>query len=223
MINASTRRRPAPGRPKSVQKASAILSAAGDLFLAHGYGKTSMDAVAERAGVSKQTVYSHFPGKEELFRAVIIAKLEDYEFSESGMPDEDDPERGLLRIAERFLALLLDAEVIAMHRVVIGESAGHPEVARIFAETGPDGCRNSLKRYLQRQADSGRLAIDDADHAASQFLAMAMSHYQVRSLLNLDPGLTRTARRRHIKRTVADFLLLYRARRGTRPRTSASA
>ena len=57
-------------RPSSRKK---ILAAAEVQFLAHGYLGTSMDAVTEQAGVSKQTVYAHFTSKEALFRAVIAA------------------------------------------------------------------------------------------------------------------------------------------------------
>ncbi|MEU7812433.1 TetR/AcrR family transcriptional regulator [Pseudonocardia sp. NPDC049154] len=57
------------GRTPSPAKQAAILAAATDCFLADGYAGASMDRVAERAGVSKQTVYGHFGGKESLFTA----------------------------------------------------------------------------------------------------------------------------------------------------------
>ena len=52
-------------------KHQAIVEAATELFLEAGYGAVSMDAIAARAGVSKRTVYSHFPGKDVLFGAVM--------------------------------------------------------------------------------------------------------------------------------------------------------
>src|SRR5437868_5200776 len=48
-----------------------VLDAALDLFLEHGYDGTSMQAVADRAGVTKPVVYACFPGKDELFRALL--------------------------------------------------------------------------------------------------------------------------------------------------------
>jgi len=55
-----------PGRPKSEMKAKAIRDAASELFMTDGIERTSMDAIAQAAGVSKQTVYSHFKNKDDL-------------------------------------------------------------------------------------------------------------------------------------------------------------
>ena len=76
------------GRPKSEAKAEAILHAASELFLSQGFQGTSMDAVAKRAGVSKQTVYSHFANKEELFKACIGAKVAGYGFDSAAMVED---------------------------------------------------------------------------------------------------------------------------------------
>ena len=48
-----------------------LLVAALDLFVAHGYAGTRVEAVARRAGVSKGTLFLYFPSKEELFKAVV--------------------------------------------------------------------------------------------------------------------------------------------------------
>lgn len=54
------------GRPRSEKARKAILAAAGELVLEHGLGGVTMDAVAERAGVSKATIYRWWPSKERL-------------------------------------------------------------------------------------------------------------------------------------------------------------
>jgi AcrR family transcriptional regulator len=51
-------------------KGESVLQAAIDLFARYGYRKTSVDEIAEAAGVSKRTVYLHFDGKEAIFRAM---------------------------------------------------------------------------------------------------------------------------------------------------------
>jgi AcrR family transcriptional regulator len=48
-----------------------LLLAARDVFAAHGYHAAAMDDIAERAGVSKPVLYQHFPGKLELYRALL--------------------------------------------------------------------------------------------------------------------------------------------------------
>ena len=57
----------AGGEEPASPKRTAIVAAATELFTQSGYGAVSMDAIAAKAGVSKRTVYSHFPGKDVLF------------------------------------------------------------------------------------------------------------------------------------------------------------
>lgn len=61
-----THRAPLRGRPRSEKAHKAILDAAAELLLARGLSAVSMDAVAERAGVSKATIYRWWPTKETL-------------------------------------------------------------------------------------------------------------------------------------------------------------
>ena len=58
-------------RQVNTRKGDAILKAATALFLQDGFEKTSMDAIALKAGVTKQTVYSHYQSKEQLFTRMI--------------------------------------------------------------------------------------------------------------------------------------------------------
>src|SRR6266850_5460657 len=60
-----------PSRRESAQLSDRILDVATMLFLSHGFGATSIEAVAKRAGISKRTFYHRFRGKEVLFEAVV--------------------------------------------------------------------------------------------------------------------------------------------------------
>lgn len=61
-----------PRRRKQADKRLTLLKAARRVFLAEGYVATSMQAVADRAGVSKMTLYRHFSDKDELFQAMFF-------------------------------------------------------------------------------------------------------------------------------------------------------
>ncbi len=61
-------RMPRPARRKQ------LLAAAQEVFVAHGYHAAAMDDIAERAGVSKPVLYQHFPGKLELYLALLDAQ-----------------------------------------------------------------------------------------------------------------------------------------------------
>lgn len=200
---------PRPGRPKSEEKRAAILRAATELFLARGLQNASMDAVATSAGVSKQTVYSHFTNKDELYRAVIVNKVESYGFGSAFPPESDDLEEGLLLLGGRFIELLFDEEVLAMYRVVIGESSVHRKIAELFYETGHGTTLRTIETFLSKQADRNRLKIDDLAYAARLFLSMICGHYQLRLLMNLAPDLTPDKIDAHVGKAVKQFLKLY--------------
>ena len=201
------------GRPKSKAKAEAILRAAAELFLAQGFQGTSMDAVAGRAGVSKQTVYSHFANKEELFTACIGAKVGGYGFDAAAVVDDADLRAALLTIARQFVDLLLDPDVVAMHRVVMGEAASQPRIASLFFDSGPRQTKAAVCAFLQRQVDQGRLRIpgDRLLYAAVQLLNMAIGMYQLQLLLGLRESIDEAELRPHLEQVVDDFLTLYGA------------
>lgn len=197
------------GRPKSEEKRSAILQAAGCEFLQSGYEGTSVDRIAENAGVSKATVYSHFPGKEDLFQAVIKSKVESYEFDEGAHAPENLKE-GLTNIAMRFFELLSDPQVISMHRVVIGESVRHCDMAKLFFKNGPDKTNKTLAKYLDQHVKNSNLKIDNTKEAATQFFHMVAGELLLRSMLNMPLNMSKKSYCAHVKKTTNQFISLYK-------------
>jgi TetR/AcrR family transcriptional repressor of mexJK operon len=197
------------GRPKSREKEADIRRAASDLFLAHGLKGTSMDAVAQTAGVSKQTVYSHFGSKEDLFAAVIEGKVQAYRLSGEELSDPSSLQDELEMIGERFVELLFDDEVTAMFRVVIAESVTHPQIARLFHAAGPERTIDALARRLSRYADAGELHAASAREAAVTFLNLLRGEFHMRRLMNLCPRVSVQQRRDHVTACVRHFLRLF--------------
>src|SRR5678815_17727 len=146
---------PAPksqrGRPRDPERVRRILEAAQWHFNEHGLERASVDAIAADAGVSKMTVYSNFGSKEGLFQAVVrdrTAKVV------AGVPgagalDPDQPERALLAIGARFLALARGDALGAM-RSVYGVAGAQPETCRAFYQEGPERVNADLATYLRR-------------------------------------------------------------------------
>src|SRR3990167_11050444 len=92
---------------RSERKRRAILDAATEIFLQHGYLGASMDELAAQAEVSKQTVYKQFASKEALFVAVVSgmtgAAGDEVQREIAKLGEQDDPEKELLAYAERQL------------------------------------------------------------------------------------------------------------------------
>ena len=68
---------PRGGRLSRAARRAQLLVAARDVFSAQGYHSAAMDDIAERAGVSKPVLYQHFPGKLELYRALLSTCADD--------------------------------------------------------------------------------------------------------------------------------------------------
>jgi len=192
-------------------KAEAVLAAAEDAFLAHGFGAVSMDAIAREAGVSKATVYAHFANKEELFGAVIagLSERRFHGFSAEAL-DPGDIEASLLTIATLFLDLVLSPEAIALNRTIIGEVTRFPALGEVFWAAGPERTRVQIEAFFRRAVATGSLAIPDPRLAAEQFVALARGEIHLRSLLRLEtegdePGLAAAA-----ESAVATFLRAFR-------------
>ena len=198
-----------PGRPRSEEKRDAILSAAGSLFLENGLDRTSMDAVAQRAGVSKQTVYSHFAGKEDLLTACVGNKLETYDVAAANHIGRGPMRETLVQLAERFLSLIHDEAVVQMYRVIIGSVQAHPELAQLFFEAGPMRAMGTFRQVLAHHAEVGELAIDDLDQAVDMLLGMLTGGPHMRSILGVARPQDEAERRACAERCVDGFLRMF--------------
>ncbi len=171
------------GRSKCDIKNKQILEAAIALFVEGGYHNTSMDRVAALAGVSKQTIYSHFSNKQELFRSAVQSRRSDY-FDADLIFDNRAPGREtLLKFATILLDLLLSEDVVRTRRVCDAEAESHPEVAAAYFSEGPEHTTQLLTEYLGKLHDSGQLAIRNPHFAAIQLQYMLAGEAQMRALL----------------------------------------
>lgn len=149
------------------QKREQILQGAVKVFLHNGYAGTSMDRVATAAGVSKQTIYSHFQDKEGLFTALIERVTTRQIKLELGSDHfEGDPVQLLRKLAEAFLSKMEDREYISLLRVVVAESARFPELAQLYTRTVIKPIRHHLSRYFESHPE---LNLPDAEAMAHIF------------------------------------------------------
>lgn|SRR5450756_211076 len=76
MVTATSTDRPRGNRLPRLARRRQLLDAALEVFVARGYHAAAMDEIAERAGVSKPVLYQHFPGKQELYLALLDESVE---------------------------------------------------------------------------------------------------------------------------------------------------
>ena len=194
-----------PPREQAAQLGEHILDVATELLLTGGYGATSIEAIARRAGVSKRTFYARFADKPALMSAVVVRLIEHLK-----------PPGGAIRIDGATLeerlralaALIVDAAVspqaLELHRLVVAESKRFPELAVAVERAGG--------RQLAVEIIGGLLAplpAAEAQIAAEHFLQMVVSEPRQRAL-GLGHPMTAAERAAWATQAVAIFLNGYR-------------
>jgi TetR/AcrR family transcriptional repressor of mexJK operon len=171
-----------------------VLRAATSSFLAHGYG-SSVDVIARRAGVAKQTVYHHFPSKDELFKEVardlarrVLVELEG---------EEGDLRATLVRFGAAYRKRVLGAQGLNAFRTLVPEVPRFRALARAMYAASAGETVRRLASYLEKFMAQGALRRDDPTFAAEMLLGMLVGVDRVKRLfaVALDEGDARRAAR----------------------------
>jgi AcrR family transcriptional regulator len=167
----------------SNHKKDKILQGAMQIFFRDGYAGTSMDRVAIEAGVSKQTIYSHFHDKESLFKALVeqitIARFHSL-FESAELRGE--PEQLLRQLAEIYLRRVgEDREYLSLLRVIIAESARFPEMAKLYYQAVIQRGRQLLSQYFDANPELG---IKDSEATAHIFFGSLVSFVVAQELIH---------------------------------------
>lgn len=163
---------------------SRLIQAATEVFREEGYSAT-IERVAVRARVARQTLYNHFPSKADLFREVVkqatTALLITLEANGGGLRER------LLGFGIEYRAKVLSAESLGFYRALIAEAKRFPDLAAMFYRTGSVQIANRLRAVLKDAIDSGELHPVDPEFAAAMLLSMLAEFERSRFLLSGDP------------------------------------
>lgn len=149
------------------RKRLAILAAAADQFRAHGFEASSMDKIAALAGVSKRTVYNHFPSKDELFAETLVQLFHNSAATVELPYRGDQPLRPqLTAMMELKVAMLAERNFLDVARVAIAEAVHAPERARaIVARLGER--EEGVTRWIRAAQADGKLKPYDPAFATA--------------------------------------------------------
>lgn len=174
-----TSQTPRRGRPTAAQREERrqrMLDVALPVFLSHGYQRTTIDQLAQAAGVTKRTIYTDYGDKAGLFAAMVagLAAAISHDSSADG--------ESLITLATRIVHRIQSDELVGLHRLVIAEAGRFPELARAFYERADRRHIESLREHIV--AEHGAAAGDLAEPLFS--LLLGTSHR--RRLLDVIPA-----------------------------------
>ena len=192
----------------SDKKRLQILDAAEQLFYDFGEEQTSMDQLAQVAGVSKRTVYNHFANKEELFQAIMRRMFG--QLSE-GAAVEFDPSKPiadqLTYIALCEARLMSSQPFLRVAKISFMQLLKDPTLAQTLTQE-KFGCLSYLEPFLMAATEAGVLKVEDPLFASQQFVYQLKAFIFYPQLYQL-VEVSDADRDRAIQETVAMFLARY--------------
>nr|WP_010397475.1 TetR/AcrR family transcriptional regulator [Paracoccus sp. TRP] len=196
-------------QPEDNPKRRQILDGARRMFLTHGFEAASVQDIAKAAGVSKGTLYVYFDSKEAMFQALVSTECGRLQqtIRQIGSGTEDVGHE-LCQIARRMIGTLLQCEVLAAMRMMIGAGEKFPELARLIYQAGPTRSIKALAEYFERRVAQGDLVMSDCLEAGAEFVDLLLGGLQRRALLMMPP-LSDDEIEAFIRRRVARFLAVY--------------
>jgi TetR/AcrR family transcriptional repressor of mexJK operon len=209
-----TGRRAGGGRPtreEAEARDARLLDVATSLFMERGFDGTSIDAVAEAAGVSKPTVYARYHDKRDLFAAVLRGRIRKWLAPVSAAAEAQATETSpksikttLHELSRHMVAYTLAPEAGALQRILSAQAVQFPELAKLANEEGWLRTVRGVSSILRQSAARGQIKVDDPELAADMFLNLVLGHCKRLALYGIaaDPK----TMERHRKAAVDFFL-----------------
>ena len=182
------------GRPKAAeleQRADALLAATEALLVKLGYERTTLNAIAKSAGVSKQTIYAKYGGKPGLLRAV-LHRMSIRSLSTS-LGDADDLPlyEGLLERARRLIVMMRTETAVAITTISEKEARKFPEFREEMIKSRERNLLTPLSRHFDNLKQRGLVKDIDSQRVAAMFLwAVSEEVVEAASTGKLPPATT---------------------------------
>ncbi|MGC0384279.1 TetR/AcrR family transcriptional regulator [Streptomyces sp. SAI-129] len=155
----STERGPDHSRRKERSR-QAILAAARALVAEEPYEKVTLEAIAARAGVGKQTIYRRWPSKSAVVVAALLALSEDADGQSVTLPDTGDLRADLVLVMRATVKEFADPSFDKLIRALNTEIANDPVLAAEYREKLAGPLDEAKKARLRSAQKAGRLAPD---------------------------------------------------------------
>lgn len=206
----ATRSRRGGGRPtreEAVRRDARLFEVAKRLFIDRGFEATTMDAVAEMAGVSKPTLYARYRDKRELFGAVLrdmvhrsLAPIS-AAAEQQALAPQKDVEATLHEVSREILCSAALPECAALNRIVAAQALQFPELARLAREEGWLRVVHAITALLRQFSKQGQIDVSDPELAAAMFLDLVVGETWRMALYGLaaDPKIVERQRNAAVK------------------------
>lgn len=160
------------GRPANEALGQKIVDAASELFVELGFQATTMDKVAQRAKISKLSIYRHFENKEALFSAAIAAHC--HQFSPQALIESvgGSAEDRLIAVGSSLLRTLLSPEVLSVEAMIMADKTNQKSLSKLHYEAGAAYVIAQIEALLRQLHAKAVLNVPDPLRSARLFGAL---------------------------------------------------
>ena len=194
-------------REEAARRAERVVEVAANMFLERGFDATSMEAVAEKAGIAKPTLYAWYRDKAELFTAVLRRLIEHF-LAPLGRRQHElkgtDAETALTEIGRHVIAVGWSPGTLAVGRIITVQAERFPELERLAHEEGWVVAVKGVARVLAHYVERKEISVGDPELAADMFLNLVLGRAASRKPLR-HPR-TREAMEKRVQAAVRLFL-----------------
>ncbi|MDF2914401.1 TetR/AcrR family transcriptional regulator [Pantoea agglomerans] len=161
------------GRPVNEALGQTIVEAASELFTELGFQATTLDKVAQRAKISKLSIYRHFENKEALFSAAIVAGCQQL-FAPQALSEGVDGsvEDQLMAAGTLLLRTLLRPDVSSVEAMVMADKTNQKSLSKLHYEAGPAHVIAQIEALLRQLHAKTLLSVPDPLQSARLFAAL---------------------------------------------------
>lgn len=160
------------GRPANEALRQTIIDAASELFVELGFQAATMDKVAQRAKISKLSIYRHFENKEALFSAAMVAHCHPFASQVLAEGVDGSAEDQLMAVGSSLLRTLLSPDVRSVEAMVLADKTNQKSLSKLHYEAGPAHVVAQIEALLRQLHAKGGLRVPDPLRSARLFAAL---------------------------------------------------
>jgi AcrR family transcriptional regulator len=160
------------GRPANEALGQTIVDAAYELFVELGFQATTLDKVAQRAKISKLSIYRHFENKEALFSAAMAARCQQFVPQAFFEGVDGSAEDQLMAAGSSLLRTLLRSDVRSVEAMVMADKTNQKSLSKVHYEAGPAHVVAQIEGLLRQLHAKGALNVPDPLQSARLFAAL---------------------------------------------------
>ena len=176
--------------PRVQRTRAAALAAARALFLRQGYAGTTMEEIAEQAGLTRRTLYNNYADKASLFTEIVNDVITFAEQFAAGLRVEvvtgitrANLRPGLEDLAQRLALGVVRPETVALRRMLIGEARSFPDIGREYFDRAPGQVLEALAVRFASLGRRGLLDVRDPKRAGAQFAYLVVGETLDRAIM----------------------------------------